>query len=97
MNTLGHNMKREPDSAAPSREESLFDAALALPPEQRAAYLDKECGPDAALRQRVADLLKAYGKSDGFLEAPAAAAGPSGTMAADCSARRKSGRRHRAL
>ena len=82
MNTLGHNMKREPDSAAPSREESLFDAALALPPEQRAAYLDKECGPDAALRQRVAALLKAYGQSDGFLEGQPAAAGPSGTMAA---------------
>jgi len=82
MNTLGHNMKREPDSAAPSREESLFDAALALPPEQRAAYLDQECGPDAALRQRVAALLKAYGQSDGFLEGQPAAAGPSGTRVA---------------
>jgi serine/threonine protein kinase len=73
-------MKREPDSGAPSREESLFNAALALPPEQRAVFLDKECGQDAALRQRVADLLKAYGQSDGFLEAPPAAAEPSGTM-----------------
>jgi serine/threonine protein kinase len=75
-------MKREPDSATPSREEFLFDAALALPSEQRAAYLDKECGPDAALRQRVAALLKAYGQSDGFLEGRPAATGPSGTRVA---------------
>jgi serine/threonine protein kinase/tetratricopeptide (TPR) repeat protein len=61
-----------------NREETLFDAALALAPEKRAAYLNQECGPDAGLRQRVENLLKAHGQSDGFLEAPAA--GPSGTM-----------------
>jgi eukaryotic-like serine/threonine-protein kinase len=75
-------MQREPDSAAPSREESLFEAALALPPEQRAAHLDKACGQDAALRQRVAALLKAHSQSDGFLEARPAGAGPAGTMVA---------------
>jgi serine/threonine protein kinase len=82
MNTLGPDMKREPDSATPGREESLFDAALELPPGERAAFLDKECGQGTALRRRVAALLEAYGKSDGFLEAPPAAAGPSGTMVA---------------
>jgi serine/threonine protein kinase len=81
VNTLGQ-MKREPNGATPGREESLFDATLALPPEQRAAYLDQVCGQDAALRQRVAALLKAYGQSDGFLEAPPAPGGPSGTMVA---------------
>jgi serine/threonine protein kinase len=75
-------MKLEPDRAAPGREESLFDAALALRPEQRAAYLDQACGQGTALRQRVADLLKAYRQSDGFLEAPPTAVGPSGTMVA---------------
>ncbi len=70
-------MKGEPDGATPSREESLFDTALALPPEERASYLDKVCGQDAALRQRVAELLKAYGQSEGFLEEPPAAGGPS--------------------
>ena len=78
MTTLLHNMKPERDSAAAGREESLFESALALLPEQRAAYLDKECGADAALRERVAALLKAYGQSDGFLEGPPAA-GPAGT------------------
>jgi eukaryotic-like serine/threonine-protein kinase len=79
MNTLGH-MKGEPDGAAQSREESLFDAALALPAEERAAYLDRVCGQDAALRQRVADLLAAHGQSDGFLESQPAAAGARPTM-----------------
>ncbi len=79
MNTLGH-MKGEPDGTTPSREESLFDNALALPPEERAAYLDKICGQDAALRQRVANLLAAYGQSAGFLEAPPAAAERPATM-----------------
>ncbi|MGO8699307.1 MAG: serine/threonine protein kinase [Limisphaerales bacterium] len=73
-------MKSDPEGATPSSEESLFDAALALPPEERAAYLDKACGQDAALRERVAKLLGAYSQSDGFLEAPPAAVGQSGTM-----------------
>ncbi|MGD0814425.1 MAG: protein kinase [Verrucomicrobiota bacterium] len=75
-------MKPEPDSAGGSREESLFESALALPPEQRGAYLDTQCGADAALRRRVEALLEAYSHSDGFLEAPPAAAGPSGTLVA---------------
>jgi serine/threonine protein kinase len=79
MNTLGQ-MNREQDNAGVNREESLFDAALALPPEQRAAYLDKVCGQDATLRQRVANLLKAFTQSDGFLEARPGAVGPSGTI-----------------
>ena len=42
------------------REESIFEAALQLPPEQRAAYLDQACGADVALRQRVEALLQAH-------------------------------------
>ena len=73
-------MKSDSDGATRRAEEAYFDAALALVPEERAAYLDKVCGPDAALRQRVEKLLKAYGKSEGFLEAPPAATGRAGTI-----------------
>ena len=55
----------------PKDEETIFAAALALPPEQRAACLDQACGGDAALRQRVETLLKAHA-AGAFLEEPAA-------------------------
>src|SRR6266702_2330761 len=54
-------------------EETIFAAALALPPEQRAACLDQACGGDAALRRRVEVLLNAHAAS-AFLEEPAAPA-----------------------
>jgi serine/threonine protein kinase len=79
MNTV-NAMNPEADETSPSREESVFDAALALAAEQRTAYLDQACGQDAALRQRVLNLLAAYGQSIGFLEAASAASGPAGTM-----------------
>lgn len=43
-----------------ARRGDLFAEALRLPPEQRAAYLDRSTHGDAALRQRVAALLKSY-------------------------------------
>jgi serine/threonine protein kinase len=44
----------------PARVKSLFLAAADLPdPAEQAAYLDRECGGDAALRQRVEALLQA--------------------------------------
>jgi eukaryotic-like serine/threonine-protein kinase len=79
MSTIGP-MKGEQESAGKNREEALFDAALALQPGQRAAYLDEHCGPDTALRQRVVNLLAAFSQSEGFLEAPPPVAGPQGTM-----------------
>src|SRR6266704_1243124 len=54
----------------PKDEETIFAAALALPPEQRAACLDQACGGDAALRHRVETLLKAHA-AGAFLEEPA--------------------------
>ncbi len=39
--------------------ETLFHAALALPPEQRDAFLDAQCAGDAALRAELAGLLDA--------------------------------------
>jgi len=57
-------------SEAHQREAAIFDAAMELPPEQRAAYLDQACGGDAALRQRVESLLRASGSRCEFLDPP---------------------------
>ncbi len=47
--------------------ETLFEAALALPPDQRATYLDQACGGDAQLRQRVEALLQVHEQAGQFL------------------------------
>src|SRR5207302_1126596 len=60
----------------------LFLAALDIAePSQRSAYLDDACGGDAALRQRVVELLESHEQARGFLAQPAlaqmdAASGP---------------------
>jgi WD40 repeat protein/serine/threonine protein kinase len=54
----------EPDP----REEAVFEAALALPPEQRGAYLDEVCADDAQLRGQVEALLNAHDQTRGLLE-----------------------------
>jgi eukaryotic-like serine/threonine-protein kinase len=51
-------------------ERELFEAALEVPPEDRAAHLDRICGTDAALRQRLEDLLRKHDQAKSFLEAP---------------------------
>src|ERR1043165_8729379 len=40
-------------------EETLFEAALAMPEAERSAFLDRECGADKDLRARVHALLSA--------------------------------------
>src|SRR5262245_51586379 len=50
------------------RVSELFDAAMELPADRRATFLDDACGDDVGLRQRLADLLEASGKAAGFLE-----------------------------
>jgi len=55
-----------------NREEEIFEAALQLPVEQRAAYLQEACAGDAALRARVEGLLKAQNEAGSFMEEPAA-------------------------
>lgn len=52
--------------------DSVVQAALALTPAEREAYLDRACGSDAALR-REAESLLAAATSDEFLERPAVA------------------------
>ena len=59
---------------SPSHEEALFALALAKGPAQRAEFLDRECGEDAALRARLDALLAAHEQTEGVLaESPQAA------------------------
>jgi WD40 repeat protein/serine/threonine protein kinase len=52
----------------PQRLKELFVAATELPSAaERAALLDRECGADAELRQRLEALLQAHDDSGGFL------------------------------
>src|SRR4030095_5087950 len=53
------------------REVAVFSAARRLPARERAAYLDQACAGDAALRQRVEELLQAGEEAGGFLQDPA--------------------------
>jgi eukaryotic-like serine/threonine-protein kinase len=53
------------------RLEALFHAALPLPPDERAALLDRECREDPALRVEVEGLLAAHERAGGFIESPA--------------------------
>src|SRR5580693_468460 len=65
----------------PDREVAVFSAARRLPPNERAAYLDGACAGDAALRQRVEELLRASEEAGEFLQNPAAnAPGPARTI-----------------
>jgi hypothetical protein len=60
-------------SELPEREVAVFNAARRLAAEERAVYLDKACGSDAALRRRVEELLQVSETSADFLEQPALA------------------------
>src|SRR5271156_6428228 len=59
----------------PDRELAIFSAARRLPAAERAAYLDEACAGDAALRQRVEELIQAGEESGAFLENMALGAG----------------------
>jgi eukaryotic-like serine/threonine-protein kinase len=57
----------------PVSERDLFIAALQIEdPAGRSACLDKACGDDAELRQRVEALLQAFTQAGSFLQQPAA-------------------------
>ncbi|MDQ3175768.1 MAG: serine/threonine protein kinase, partial [Acidobacteriota bacterium] len=49
----------------------LFDEALDLAPEQRAAWLDEACGADTGLRAEVENLIANHVESEKFLSRPA--------------------------
>ena len=51
----------------------IFSEALELTSaEECAAYLDRVCGTDQSLRDRIEGLLRAHVEGDSFLESPAA-------------------------
>ena len=61
----------------PRRVKELFVAALEVPDLQdRQAFLDRECGDDAELRQRLEALLQAHENPASALERPLAAVEP---------------------
>lgn len=50
------------------RRDALFEQALALPPSERAVFLERACTDDAALQSEVASLLAAHDAAEGFFE-----------------------------
>src|SRR5215471_14320988 len=53
------------------REVAVFSASRRLPASERAAHLDQACAGDAALRQRVEQLLASSEEAGAFLQEPA--------------------------
>ena len=51
--------------------EAIYHAALEREEDQRAAFLEKACASDEALRREVESLLAQEGETESFLEAPA--------------------------
>jgi hypothetical protein len=61
----------------PKDAKGIFLAALDVADAaERGAFVERSCGDDPALRQRVEDLLRAYGQSGGPLDKLAAAIAP---------------------
>jgi serine/threonine protein kinase len=56
-------------------ESGIFKAAVKLPADQRANFLDQACGDDLALRHEVESLLKAHNAPDNLLEGLSAGRG----------------------
>jgi WD40 repeat protein/serine/threonine protein kinase len=54
-----------------NREEAIFALALTKPATERAEFLDRECGADQALRQRLEALLAAHDAPNELPPAPA--------------------------
>src|SRR5437016_5574067 len=52
---------------------AIFDAAIELPPERRAAYVLAACAGEDLLRQRVEALLRAHESAESFMDSPAVA------------------------
>ncbi len=57
-----------PSDGGPMFESGIFKAAVKLPADRRAPYLDQACGSDAELRGEIESLSHAHDTSGGFLE-----------------------------
>src|SRR5580698_8601945 len=61
-----------------NRDVAIFAEALQLSAAERSVYLERACGADEELGQRVGRLLKAHDQAGDFLEQPAPEAAPEG-------------------
>ncbi len=52
----------------------IFHAALALPPNERASFIEESSQGDESLRQSIESLLRSHDETNNFLDAPAYAA-----------------------
>ncbi|MBS1787630.1 MAG: hypothetical protein JST85_07910, partial [Acidobacteria bacterium] len=50
--------------------DEIFQSAVELAAEERAAFLDRACASDAELRKEVESLLAYDAQAQGFIEAP---------------------------
>ena len=50
---------------------ALFHDAVALAPDERAAYLERSCGGDTSLRHAVESLIKSHEETENFVDTPA--------------------------
>src|SRR5437773_12255701 len=53
------------------RVREVFEAAVALPPDARSAYLSRTCRGDDAVREQVEALIASHERAKSFLETPA--------------------------
>src|SRR5579859_927595 len=59
------------------QEQSIFIEALEMADDERAAYLERACGSNLPLRQRIERLLQRHAHGDSFLDSPALILAPS--------------------
>src|SRR6266700_4072702 len=71
MNNTGSPMQ-----ASHEREQAIFTLAVAKPAAERAAFLDRECAGDLALRHRLEALMAAHERPDPVLDAQTEEAKP---------------------
>lgn len=64
-------------------EETIFAAALARPPEERAAYLAEACASNADLRKRLEGLLADSERTGNFMASPVVASAGSADSGTD--------------
>ncbi len=70
MDHLRKRLTDEWPTSADATDESLFDHALQLPPEEREAFLEAACGTDECRRRELISLIAAHESAGEFLENP---------------------------
>src|SRR6202158_4759904 len=66
LSTLGSSRERMQTGLDEGIVRELFTGALELPFNSRAAFLDRECGTEGILRERVKALLDSYSRADDY-------------------------------